>query len=171
MRFDLQQVLVYLESTHVPVNLWFFHNWCLFYVFCAVFCVLRRPGAMGGKVRSEIERIHWTLFGISVTITGISCKTNRTWKYSNRAQRCPTLSISHLSLLFILNTAWIHFKSFDSSLSYCLCEWREDKWLKLRYVVISLGTRTLLSEKAWGCIRFYKILIGFFCIETKIIID
>ena len=52
--------------------------------------MLRRQEAMGEKAISAIDRVRRALPGTSATITGISCRVNRTWKYSNRAQRYLT---------------------------------------------------------------------------------
>ena len=87
----MKLILRDLESTRVRIGQDFSIISALFYVVFAVFRMLRRQGAMGKKVTSAIDRARSTLSGINVTITGISCWTNRTWKYSNRAQRYPTL--------------------------------------------------------------------------------
>ena len=73
----------------------FYYCWGFSRCFCSIlrFKATRSNGSK--KVISGIDRARWTLSGTSVTIAGIGCRTNRTRKYSNRAQRYPTLLYVH----------------------------------------------------------------------------
>ena len=53
---------------------------------CRVFWVLWQRERKG---RNEVDRGRCTWSGNNVTITEIGCRTNRTWKYSNGAQKYP----------------------------------------------------------------------------------
>ena len=98
--------------------------------FFAVFCILRRSRAMGGK-REKWNRK--SSFGSILNQCHYSWNLLLEESQVELLESRPKMSDVINFSFFILKTAWIHFKSFDSSLSYCLYEWREDKWLKLRY--------------------------------------
>jgi hypothetical protein len=69
----------------------FFFVFCFFSVFfCSILGFQRLREVVWGKVISGIDRTRRVLSGTGLGTAITDCSANRTWKYSNRAQRYPT---------------------------------------------------------------------------------